>query len=63
MGLLNQLMKHYDLSEQWFRLALIYFRGHPRPKELDIKLFKLSNILELLVEANKGLGGFNVNNI
>ncbi|KAH8328456.1 hypothetical protein KR067_009757 [Drosophila pandora] len=58
MGLLNQLMKHYDLSEQWFRLALIYFRGHPRPKELDIKLFKLSNILELLVEANKGIGHY-----
>ncbi|XP_070136076.1 prolyl 4-hydroxylase subunit alpha-1 isoform X2 [Drosophila bipectinata] len=58
MGLLNQLLKHFGQSEQWFRLALIYFKGHPRPKELDIKIFKLANILELLVEANKDLGRY-----
>jgi len=51
-----QYLKHYNESENWLQLALYYYEDHPNREELKIKLWEHSNLLESLVEANKGLG-------
>ncbi|XP_017071954.1 prolyl 4-hydroxylase subunit alpha-1-like [Drosophila eugracilis] len=58
LGLMYQYIKNYNQSENWFQLALYYYEDHPNPEELEIKIWKYTNLLELLVEANKGLGRY-----
>nr|XP_016993234.2 prolyl 4-hydroxylase subunit alpha-1-like [Drosophila takahashii] len=58
LGLMHQYLKHYNESENWFQLALYYHENHPNPDELKIKLWKYPNLLEYLMEANKGLGRY-----
>ncbi|XP_037720326.1 prolyl 4-hydroxylase subunit alpha-1-like [Drosophila subpulchrella] len=58
LGLMYQYLKHYNESENWLQLALYYYEDHPNREELKIKLWEHSNLLESLVEANKGLGRY-----
>ncbi|KAH8368641.1 hypothetical protein KR084_002868, partial [Drosophila pseudotakahashii] len=58
LGLMYQYLKHYNESGNWFQLALYYYENHPNPDELKIKLWKYPNLVEYLMEANKGLGHY-----
>ncbi|XP_016955172.2 prolyl 4-hydroxylase subunit alpha-1-like isoform X2 [Drosophila biarmipes] len=58
LGLMYQYLKHYNESENWLQLALYYYQDHPNPEELKVKLWEHSNLLESLMEANKGLGRY-----
>ncbi|XP_017112035.1 prolyl 4-hydroxylase subunit alpha-1-like [Drosophila elegans] len=58
LGLMYQYLKNYDLSEYWLKLALHQYEEHPNRDVLKIKLWKYHNLLEFLMEANKGLGRY-----
>ncbi|KAH8252049.1 hypothetical protein KR038_011548 [Drosophila bunnanda] len=57
-GLMYQALKLYDKSEYWLQLALFYYSEYSHKKQLDVTLWKYHNILEYIVEANKGMGNY-----
>ncbi|EDV51861.2 uncharacterized protein Dere_GG15736 [Drosophila erecta] len=58
LGLMYLFLRNYNQSEHWLQLALVYYENYLSPEELKIKLWNYPNLLESLVEANKGLGRY-----
>ncbi|XP_039486448.1 prolyl 4-hydroxylase subunit alpha-1 isoform X1 [Drosophila santomea] len=58
LGLMYLFLGHYNQSEKWLQLALYYYGDYLSPEELKMKLWNYPNLLEALVEANKGLGRY-----
>jgi len=56
LGLMYLFLKDYNQSENWLELALYHYDDNVSPEVLKIKLWNYPNLLESLVEANKGLG-------
>uniref|UniRef100_Q8T0F2 LD06403p n=1 Tax=Drosophila melanogaster TaxID=7227 RepID=Q8T0F2_DROME len=58
LGLMYLFLKDYNQSENWLELALYHYDDNVSPEVLKIKLWNYPNLLESLVEANKGLGHY-----
>ncbi|XP_032574019.1 prolyl 4-hydroxylase subunit alpha-1 isoform X1 [Drosophila sechellia] len=58
LGLMYLFLKDYNQSENWLELALYHYDDNLSPEVLKIKLWNYPNLLESLVEANKGLGRY-----